>query len=61
MQQIPRRVHEQQISGNIAIEHDGKISLTPQGLRFNHLARIASRWFYTDPRFVGEAGAQERK
>jgi hypothetical protein len=61
MQQIPRRVYEQQISGNIAVDHEGRIVLTPQGLRFNHLARIASRWFYTDPRFVGDQGAQGRK
>jgi hypothetical protein len=60
MQQIPRRVREQAISGNIDVAADGAITLTPRGKRFNALARRASVWFGTDPRFVDAGPTAER-
>lgn len=57
MQQIPRRVREQAISGNIAVAADGSIRLTGRGRAFNALARRASAWFGTDSRFVDDSAA----
>ena len=49
--QIERRLGEQQISGNVAPVATG-FKITPQGLAFVRLARVLSRVFQTDPRFV---------
>ena len=57
MQQIPRRVREQTLSGNIAVAADGSIRLTQRGRLFNALARGASTWFGTDRRFVSDSAA----
>ena len=59
MQQIPRRVHEQSLSGNIAVEPGGAIRLTPRGRAFVALASAASRWFHTDRRFVDPAADRQ--
>ena len=53
MDQIPRRVTEQQLSGNITVDPQGRIALTERGRRFNAFARTAAEWFDTDRRFVG--------
>jgi hypothetical protein len=55
MEQIPRRVHEQSLSGNIAVAPGGAIRLTPRGEKFVALAKAASVWFHTDRRFVDPA------
>lgn len=52
MRQIPRRVEEQRASGNVAVDESGAVQLTPRGTRFVELAKSASGWFHTDPRFV---------
>ncbi|CAN5312684.1 hypothetical protein BH11PSE5_BH11PSE5_16720 [soil metagenome] len=52
MRQIDRRINEQQLSGNIAI-NKGKIQITPQGRQVLKGARIVGGWFNADPRFVG--------
>lgn len=51
MAQIDRRVAEQALSGNIAVEN-GHIRLTPRGRRFLALSRAIGKAFATDPRFV---------
>lgn len=52
MGQIPRRVREQALSGNVTVEKSGAIRLTPRGRRFVTLAQAAAGWFHTDPRFT---------
>lgn len=61
MDQIPRRVREQELSGNIALDAAGKIRLTDRGREFNRLARLASAWFGTDRRFVEAASNQNQR
>lgn len=51
MEQIERRVREQELSGNIIVTENG-IILTERGRRFNALARNASVWFSTDRRLL---------
>ncbi|MET0310045.1 MAG: hypothetical protein ABW023_15165 [Sphingomonas sp.] len=51
MAQIDRRVAEQALSGNIAVEN-GHIRLTDRGRRFLALSRAIGTAFDTDPRFV---------
>lgn len=58
MRQIPRRVEEQQASGNVIVDESGAIRLTARGARFVSLAKAASRWFRTDPRFIDPAAAE---
>ncbi len=61
MHAIDRRVVEQRRSGNITIDTDGHIRLTPQGARFMRLSRFVASAFATDPRFVtGRTGAGPR-
>lgn len=52
MDQIQRRVSEQQASGNIVVRN-GRIVLTPRGHAFVRFARSQSRLVGADPRFVG--------
>ena len=52
--QIERRLEEQQISGNVLPTATG-FQITPQGLAFVKFARLLSRVFRTDPRFVRPA------
>jgi hypothetical protein len=49
--QIERRLQEQEISGNVSAAATG-FQITPQGLAFVRFARVLSRVFQTDPRFV---------
>lgn len=51
MEQIERRVREQELSGNVIVTENG-IVLTERGRRFNALARYASVWFSTDRRLL---------
>jgi ActR/RegA family two-component response regulator len=51
--QIGRRLNEQISSGNVDQTSAGSYRLTPQGRSFMHTARIMSRLFGGDPRFVG--------
>jgi hypothetical protein len=60
MDQIPRRVREQALSGNIALDRNGAIRLTDRGRTFLVLAKAASGWFRTDPRFVDSAASSRR-
>jgi hypothetical protein len=52
MDQINRRVEEQQVSGNLLIDRAGVIHLTAQGHRFLEDARLGTRLFGTDTRFT---------
>lgn len=52
MRQIDRRIGEQSASGNITIDKDGKIRMTPQGRAFLRFSRTIAATFQTDPRFV---------
>ena len=54
---IDRRIDEQRRSGNVVVTSSGKVKLTPQGQRFMNFSRLVARFFRTDPRFVGTAGA----
>lgn len=56
---IDRRIDEQRRSGNVVVTPDGKVKLTPQGQRFMNFSRLVARFFRTDPRFVGTAGAKK--
>jgi len=60
MRAVPRRIAEQQQSGNISVAPDGRIQLTPQGRRFMALSRTIADMFGTDRRFVGGAAGPER-
>jgi len=57
MRQIPRRVREQSLSGNLIVGDDGGIRLSGRGEAFVALAKSASAWFHTDGRFVDPAAA----
>ncbi len=50
--QIGRRLHEQEVSGNLRQTPQGW-EITPQGRAFMRTARVVSRLFDADPRFVG--------
>jgi hypothetical protein len=50
--QIGRRLHEQEVSGNLRQTPEGW-EITPQGRAFMRTARMVSRLFGADPRFVG--------
>jgi len=54
--QIERRLEEQKISGNVTPTATG-FRITPQGLAFVRFARLLSKIFQTDPRFVTPAAA----
>jgi hypothetical protein len=56
--QVERRLQEQEISGNVSPATRG-FQITPQGLAFVRFARLLSRVFQTDPRFVSPADAPE--
>jgi hypothetical protein len=51
--QISRRLKEQISSGNVDQTPEGSYRLTPQGRSFMKTARVMSRLFGGDPRFVG--------
>src|SRR5712671_1211497 len=51
--QISRRLEEQISSGNVDQTPEGSYRLTPQGRSFMRTARLMSRLFGGDPRFVG--------
>jgi hypothetical protein len=51
--QISRRLKEQISSGNVDQTPEGSYRLTPQGRSFMRTARVMSRLFGGDPRFVG--------
>ena len=51
--QIGRRLQEQISSGNVDQTPEGSYRLTPQGRSFMRTARVMSRLFGGDPRFVG--------
>jgi hypothetical protein len=51
--QVGRRLKEQISSGNVDQTPEGSYRLTPQGRSFMLTARIMSRLFGGDPRFVG--------
>ena len=51
--QIGRRLKEQLTSGNVDQTPEGSYRLTPQGRSFMLTARVMSRLFGGDPRFVG--------
>jgi hypothetical protein len=51
--QINRRLKEQISSGNVDRTPEGSYRLTPQGRSFMRTARVMSRLFGGDPRFVG--------
>ncbi len=55
--QIERRLQEQEISGNVTATATG-FRITPQGLAFVRFARLLSKIFRTDPRFVTPVAAQ---
>lgn len=55
--QIERRLQEQEISGNVTATATG-FRITPQGLAFVQFARLLSKIFRTDPRFVTPVAAQ---
>jgi hypothetical protein len=50
--QIGRRLREQEVSGNLRQTPQGW-EITPQGRAFMRTARVVSRLFDADPRFVG--------
>ncbi|MGO8737618.1 hypothetical protein [Rhodoblastus sp.] len=50
--QIGRRLREQEVSGNLRQTPQGW-EITPQGRAFMRTARLVSRLFGADPRFVG--------
>jgi hypothetical protein len=51
--QVGRRLDEQIASGNVERSPDGRYRLTAQGQSFMRSARLMSRLFRGDPRFVG--------
>jgi len=51
--QVGRRLNEQIVSGNVDQASPGYYRLTPQGQSFMRTARLISRLFGGDPRFVG--------
>jgi hypothetical protein len=55
--QVGRRLNEQIASGNVVQSSDGHYRLTAQGEQFMRTARMMSRVFSGDPRFVGLGGA----
>ena len=52
MQQVQRRIDEQSKSGNISVDGDGKVHITPQGAAFLARMRQVAGWWHTDPRFI---------
>ena len=51
--QVGRRLNEQMVSGNVDETSPGHYRLTAQGQSFMRTARLISRLFGGDPRFVG--------
>lgn len=49
---IDRRIAEQQLSGNVVLDAEGIVRLTPQGHRFTAISRSAAHLLGTDRRFV---------
>lgn len=52
MRAIDRRIAEQELSGNVVQDAQGKVRLTDQGRRFVALSRSAAHLLGTDRRFV---------
>jgi hypothetical protein len=52
MRAIDRRIAEQELSGNVVQDAEGKVRLTGQGHRFVALSRSAAHLLGTDRRFV---------
>ena len=52
MRAIDRRIAEQELSGNVVQDAQGKVRLTDQGRRFVAISRSAAHLLGTDPRFV---------
>lgn len=61
MDAVDRRLEEQRRSGNVEIDQNGAIRLTPQGKRFMVLSRIVGRLFQADPRLVAGFSGAGRK
>lgn len=57
MRQVQRRIDEQSKSGNISVDAQGKVHITPQGAAFMARMRQVAAWWRTDPRFVAPDGA----
>ena len=52
MQQVQRRIDEQQTTGTISVDDEGNVHITPQGAAFMANMRRVARWWGTDPRFT---------
>lgn len=49
---MDRRIHEQQISGNIVVDNEGKVCLSEQGKSFIESSIMISKIFNTEDKFL---------